>query len=56
MKYVKCMRKIDSKEILHIQNKCCNEQSFVFVLNTCIFFITDYNFSLICSDENQVFI
>lgn len=38
---------LDLSKILHIQNRLCIENNEFYVLNTCIFFITDYKFSLI---------
>lgn len=47
--YRQCFESVDLTEILHIQNMVSsdNENGFIWVLNTCIFFVADYNFSMI---------
>lgn len=48
-KYRECYEKIDFIEILRKQNAVSmdNHNGFIWVLNTCIFFVADYNFTLI---------
>lgn len=51
--YKKYFDKLDLCEILRIQNQASQDEQngFIWVLNTCIFFIAEYNFSLL-KNEN----
>lgn len=45
--YKECFEKIDFEAILEMQNKCsCLDEGFIWILNTCVFVVADYNFSL----------
>ncbi len=48
-RYKKCYEQIDLMEILKLQNHFSRDenQGYIWVLNTCIFFVAEYNFALI---------
>ena len=48
-RYKKCYEQIDLMEILKMQNHFSRDenQGYIWVLNTCIFFVAEYNFALI---------
>ena len=48
-KYKKCFERMDLMEILKVQNTFSQDeiQGYIWVLNTCVFFVADYNFSLL---------
>lgn len=47
-KYKEYFHNIDLGVILEKQNECsCSESGFIWVLNTCVFVVADYNFSLV---------
>ncbi|MCD8221858.1 MAG: hypothetical protein LUD07_06645 [Clostridiales bacterium] len=47
--YRECFENLDLTEILRIQNMLSHDEKtgFIWVLNTCVFFVAEYNFSLI---------
>lgn len=47
--YKECFETVDLTEILKIQNLCSKDvyAGFIWVLNTCVFFIAEYNFALL---------
>jgi len=47
--YKQCFEHLDFERILQIQNEVSREEQngYIWVLNTCVFVITDYNFSLV---------
>jgi hypothetical protein len=46
--YKQCFESLDLVEILKIQNVFSrNSNGFIWVLNTCVFVVADYNFSLV---------
>lgn len=51
-----CFISLDLKEILRVQNNVSRdkEQGFIWVLNTYVFFIPDYNFQLLEQDEYKL--
>ncbi len=48
-KYKKCFERIDLMEILKMQNTFSQDeiQGYIWVLNTCVFFVADYNSALL---------
>lgn len=48
-KYRECFERIDLTEILKIQNRASQDETegFIWVLNTCVFFVAEYNFALL---------
>lgn len=47
-RYRECFERLDLGEILKAQNAFCNTSTgFIWVLNTCVFVVADYNFSLV---------
>lgn len=46
--YRECFDSFDLGEILKVQNEFCNTSNgFIWVLNTCVFVVAEYNFSLV---------
>ena len=47
--YRECFEQLDPVRILEIQNTCSREEmeGFIWVLCTCIFFVAEYNFTLV---------
>lgn len=49
-----CFENLDLGEILRIQNTISNTSSgFIWVLNTCVFVVADYNFSLVQKEKKE---
>lgn len=48
-KYKECFERLDLAEILRIQNDVSQDinRGYIWVLNTCIFFVAEYNFALV---------
>jgi hypothetical protein len=47
-RYRQCFENLDLKEILNVQNAFSKTSNgFIWVLNTCVFVVADYNFSLV---------
>jgi hypothetical protein len=47
-RYKQCFENLDLKEILNVQNSFSKTSNgFIWVLNTCVFVVADYNFSLV---------
>ena len=52
--YKECFEKLDLGEILKVQNTFSNTSTgFIWVLNTCVFVVADYNFSLIQKEKSE---
>ncbi|MBQ2982326.1 MAG: hypothetical protein IJD58_09450 [Lachnospiraceae bacterium] len=51
--YKKCFEQLDLDKILQIQNEASRDEQngYIWVLNTCVFVIADYNFSLVLADK-----
>lgn len=51
--YKKCFERLDLTEILKIQNSASNDSvaGFIWVLNTCVYFIAEYNFRLVTEQQ-----
>lgn len=51
--YRACFEQLDLDEILRIQNEVSreNQNGYIWILNTCVFVIADYNFSLVSVDK-----
>ena len=47
--YKMCFERVDLVEILKAQNACSrdNEEGYIWVVNTCVFFVAEYNFRLV---------
>lgn len=50
--YKKCFEQLDLEKILQIQNEVSRDElgGYIWVLNTCVFVIADYNFSLVLNN------
>lgn len=48
-KYKECFEKLNLTEILRVQNICSQDadRGYIWVLNTCVFFVAEYNFRLV---------
>lgn len=53
----KCFERLDLIEILKTQNTSSrdSQNGFIWVLNTCVFFVAEYNFSLIFEQQGSLF-
>jgi len=53
-KYKECFESLDLTEILRIQNDVRQDinMGYIWVLNTCIFFVAEYNFALVIDSWN----
>ncbi|MBQ4522703.1 MAG: hypothetical protein IJA10_07105 [Lachnospiraceae bacterium] len=51
--YKQCFQQLDLDKILQIQNEVSRDvqNGYIWVLNTCVFVIADYNFSLVLADK-----
>ena len=53
--YKECFERLDLGEILKLQNVFSNTSSgFIWVLNTCVFVVADYNFSLVQREKSEI--
>ncbi|MDY5577674.1 MAG: hypothetical protein SPF70_09465 [Lachnospiraceae bacterium] len=51
--YKQCFQQLDLDKILQIQNEVSRDaqNGYIWVLNTCVFLIADYNFSFVLADK-----
>ena len=51
--YKQCFEQLNLERILQIQNEASRDEQngYIWVLNTCIFVIADYNFLLVLADK-----
>ncbi len=47
--YKACFEQLALEEILKVQNQCSRDadSGYIWVLNTCVFLVADYNFALV---------